>query len=141
MVSDEQKLKIVEYVKDKPVELVYLFGSQAISTAGVHSDYDIGVLFSLKLDRKTRRGMQLSMMSDFCNVFKTDKIDVVDLQAAPVALCYNVIAPRGEVFVRSKKSLVDFETRTSIKYFDRRPYIEAHTKASLRAFAERGFEK
>lgn len=141
MLTEDQKQKIGKFVADKPVELVYLFGSRATGEVGPMSDYDFAVLFSEKLDSQERFNLKLQVMGFLTTLLKTDKVDVVDLLSAPVALCYNAVLPRGEIFVRSHDRLVDFETKITLKYFDRQKYIKAHTSASLSAFAERGFAK
>jgi predicted nucleotidyltransferase len=54
MLTQDQILKIKDFVKNKPVEVVYLFGSQATNTARPDSDYDFGVLYQKQLDNHQR---------------------------------------------------------------------------------------
>ena len=138
MLTDDQKHRIIQYVQNKPIELVYLFGSQATGRAGPLSDYDFAVLFNDELNASQRFDAKLDLISELLGIVKTDHVDVVDLNVAPNGFCYSAIFPKEELFVRSKEIMSEFEFQTLSETFDREYYVKRHTKESLKIIALEG---
>lgn len=124
------------YFTDKPVELVYLFGSLAEGKEKSTSDVDIAVLFSPNLSKQKRFDVKLSVISDMSMFLKTDKIDVVDLADASAFLKFEAIKNRKEIFARSESRRVTFEKRVLSEYFDRTYYIKRHIKQGIQKLRE-----
>lgn len=140
MITQIQEQKIKNYFSNKPVEMVYLFGSQAGGRTTPLSDYDFAVFFKEKLDGHQCFREKLKYAGDLGRILVTEKVDIVNLNQAPVLLCYAVVAARKEIVVRNERKRVDFEHRTLREYFDELYYLKRRTRAGLAKIAERGFE-
>lgn len=141
MLTNEQKAKITEFAKSRPIELVYLFGSQARGEGKTLSDYDFAILFSNSLDSTKRFELKLEAMTFLAGLLNTDSVDVVDLNSAPPAFRYEAMAPRKVVYAKSEDTRVDFERQAMAEYFDRLYYIKRHTKDSLATIAQEGLTR
>jgi len=133
--KQDQRQLLVNYFSQQPVRVAYLFGSQATGKAHSRSDYDFGVLFDSNLKPEIRFKKRLQIMSDLSKILGSDKIEVVDLETAPIYLAYSVIAPREIILVKDEKARINFEQRTFSLYFDRLYYLKRHTQESLCHFA------
>ena len=82
---DKKKLnQLKQYFAGQPVDAVYLFGSQASQKATKLSDADFGVLFKEGLSKSDRFEHKLDMTSRLAGILKLERVDVVDLQEAPM---------------------------------------------------------
>ncbi|MGB9706928.1 MAG: type VII toxin-antitoxin system MntA family adenylyltransferase antitoxin [Microgenomates group bacterium] len=140
MITNFQKQKISQYFSKQPVELVYLFGSQAEGRVTSLSDYDFAVLFAENLSPEQRFDLKLKFMGDLGEILGTDKVEVLDLNQAPAAFRYSAFAPRQEIYVRNEAKRVDFETQTMSDYFDRQYFLRRHSLNSLANIAKEGFK-
>lgn len=140
MLSDGQIELIRRYCADKPVEVVYLFGSQAEGMARPDSDYDFGVLFEEGLGSSKRFDLRLSMMGELGSIVHAgDKIDVVDLNGAYIRFQYEAIKPRVLLYVRNENKKKVFEYRVLQRYFDEMYFMKRAARDQLRAIATGGF--
>jgi len=84
------KLKILEkfFAAQSDVAAAYLFGSYGTEYEHPKSDLDLGLVFrgKQKLERELQIETELSLL------LKTDKIDFVNLNLAPVALQFRVLS-------------------------------------------------
>ncbi len=136
MISDSQKHQLASYFAAQPVDAAYLFGSQATGKDTNLSDVDVAVLFAEGLNRKKRFDVRLSMMSDVGKISHFyDNADVIDLDNVPLALQYQAIAPRQELFVRNHTRQALFESRVMSTYFDYVYFIKTNTRIGLAAMA------
>lgn len=135
MLTQAQKQKIKKYFAGQPVDLVYLFGSRAIGKANKLSDYDFAVLFKLGLSASKRFDLRLRFMGEVGKILKRDDVEVVDLEAAPLALRYSAIAPKQEIYVANNSRRVIFEAETTSRYFDEVYFIKQNTFYSLPSIA------
>jgi len=119
MLTDREKTQIIEFVKNKPVEVVYVFGSQVTGEVKPLSDYDFAALFDEQISSSERFDLKLEFITFLSKLLKTDKVDVVDLNTVSPAIRYSVIKPRMDIFTRSEPIRCDFEHKTLQKYFDR----------------------
>jgi predicted nucleotidyltransferase len=108
------KILFSSLILDPAVELVYLFGSRAINTAGPLSDYDIAVNFSDMPDHH----LKYYLGHKVATVVDTDRIDIVVLNRAPIELKYAVITTGTIIYEISKAARVDFESLTLGLYGD-----------------------
>ena len=120
------KNQLYIYFKDQPIDLVYLFGSQASEEVKPLSDIDFAVLFSKKLTDQERFTLKIKILTDLSGILKTDKIDLVDLKTAPPFLQFEVIKKRNEIFVRNENARIDFETKVLFNFFDRQYFVNRH---------------
>lgn len=123
MLTNSEKAQVIEFVKSKPIEVVYIFGSHATGEVKPLSDYDFAVLFDEAISSHERFDFKLELISFFSRLLKTDKVDVVDLNTASSAVRYSAIKPRMDIFTRSESIRCDFEHKTFQMYFDRLEHL------------------
>lgn len=125
------KNQLYNYFKNQPIELVYLFGSQASGKVKPLSDIDFAVLFSENLTDQERFSHKIKILGDLSEILKTDKIDLVDLQTAPPFLQFEAIRKRNEVFIRNENKRIDFETKVLFNFFDRQYFVNRHIRMGI----------
>lgn len=138
MITNSEKARIIEFAKNKPFEVVYVFGSQATGEVKPLSDYDFAVLFDESISSHERFDLKLEFIIFLSKLFKTDKVDVVDLNTAPIPFRYSAIAPRMDIYTRSKIKRNDFELKTFQIFLDRAYYMKRHANTSLATIAQEG---
>lgn len=136
MISQDQLIQLKDYFTDRPVDAVYLFGSQAMGKATKLSDYDFGLLFRQGIDASERFDERCRIIADLCGIVKAERVDTVDLQEAPIALQYSVISPRKEVYVADNDRKVLFEADVLSRYFDYAYFIKQNTQYSLNSISQ-----
>ena len=119
-------VKFKKIIKGLSVSSAYIFGSRASGKSGPLSDYDVAVLFDEKISPRRYFGLKLKLIGEFSVFFKSDKIDLVILNNAPLILAMNVISHGKILFDKDKKYRTAFETYKMSLYFDRLPYEERH---------------
>ncbi|MBI2033463.1 MAG: nucleotidyltransferase domain-containing protein, partial [Candidatus Levybacteria bacterium] len=119
------------YFKDQPVDLVYLFGSQASKKVKPLSDIDFAIFFAENLTDQERFELKIKILGDLSEILKTDKIDLVDLKTAPPFLQFEAIRRRNEIFVRQESVRVDFETKVLFNFFDRQYFVNRHIRMGI----------
>ncbi len=103
------------------VILLYLFGSRASGQAGVHSDYDVGILLDRGEAEPIRRARLAHELTDLLD---TPNVDVVWLDQAPPELAFAVI--QGLLlYGRDQAARVEFEAGVMGRYYDYLPYLRA----------------
>lgn len=131
--------KLMEFLsKQERVKLAYLFGSVARGEAGKLSDVDMAVLLDDSLNKKERFDLQLKLISDMTAILKTDGVDLVVMNDAPIALNYEIIKANHPVFVRDRGEKIDFEHGVLSSYLDRRYYEKRAASEFLKKVAEEG---
>lgn len=139
MITGKQKEKLKQYFAKEPVDVVYLFGSQAGGRVGPMSDVDIGVLFGENISDDERYQRRIKYMGEVGGlVGYPDRADVVDVERVPVTLAYQVIRPKQEVLVKNNKRRVLFEAKTSSMFLDRLYFVKQNTRYGLAAIARGG---
>jgi predicted nucleotidyltransferase len=134
-----QDNRITDYLnKQERVKLAYLFGSVAEGREGKLSDVDMGVLLDESLNKKERFSLQLKSISELTSILKTDRIDLIVMNNAPIPLNYEIIKASHPLFVRDEGQKIDFEHRVLSCYLDRRYYDKRWAAEFLKKVAERG---
>jgi len=130
---------VVEYLsKQERVKLAYLFGSVAEGKEGKLSDIDLAVFLDESLSKKERFNLQLKLMSEMSSILKTDKVDLIVMNDAPLSLNYEIIKANHPLLVRDKGEKIDFEHGILSRYLDRRYYEKRWAAEFLKKVAERG---
>lgn len=136
MITKQQEQKIKDYFASQPVELVYLFGSQATGKTTPLSDYDFAVLFQKNLGKNKRFDLRLKYMGDLGIILKSDEVEVLDLNDASLYFRYAAIAPRHDLYVVDEKERALFEAETTSLYFDEAYFLKQNTFYSLPSIAK-----
>jgi len=134
--QDKQVVELLS--KQKHVKLAYLFGSVAKGKEGKLSDVDIAVFLDESLSKKERFNLQLKLMSEISSILKTDKVDLVIMNDAPLSLNYEIIKANYPLLVKDEGKKVDFEHGILSRYLDRRYYEKRWTDEFLKKVAEKG---
>lgn len=98
--------------QDKDIAAVYLFGSYATGGIGPLSDVDLAVLLVKEFQQDKYFGRKLDVISKASSALRTDELDVVVLNEAPVDLRYSVISKGILLVEREVHRRVGFETST-----------------------------
>jgi uncharacterized protein len=118
---DELTVRLTDVLKTRSsIWLVYLFGSQAEGSPGPKSDYDFAVL--LDRDRDDRQ-LQAELAHELAIALKTELVDVVVLNRAPVELAYAVIANGRLLYERDVATRVEYEAKVLGLYGDYLPVL------------------
>lgn len=123
------------------VVAVYLFGSAARGTRGKRSDVDIAVLTR---ERGTsRRGSRslVEYVQAACDILGTDRVDVVLIDRAPVALRHEVFREGKPLLVRDPEALTRFRLESSREYLDTIPLRRTFEEAFFRRVRRSGFAR
>jgi len=122
------------------VKLAYLFGSSVTGRAGKLSDIDIAVLLDEKLTAKERLKLELELISCLSSTLKTDKIEVVVMNEAPLLLKYNIIK-NGIILKSADEALrVKKEAEILSRYLDRKYFEERRAKEAIKRIARHGLK-
>ena len=134
-----QEKRVVEFLsKQEHVKLAYLFGSVANGKEGKLSDVDIAVFLDESLSKPERFSLQLKLISELTGILKTDRIDLIVMNNAPISLNYEIIKANHPLLVRDEGQKIDCEHRILSRYLDRRYYDKRWAAEFLKTVAERG---
>lgn len=126
------------FKKRRHVELAYFFGSYARGETGRLSDIDVGVYLSDALSKKEKRNEQLELIAELTTVLKSDRLDLVIMNATSPAINFEIIKANAPVFVRDRGLKVDVEQRIMCDYLDRKFHEERLNMALLKRVAREG---
>ena len=135
MLTQKQLNQLKKYFTTQPVDVVYLFGSQATGKVTPLSDFDFAVLFKKNLSSSDCFDLRLKMTVDLGGILNVDQVDVVDLEKAPIVLKYSAVSPKKEIYTADNNRRVIFEAETNSHYFDYAYYLKENTKNSLLSIA------
>lgn len=96
--------KIIHIIQSyAPVDAIYLYGSRAKRTAHAESDYDIAVIFSdYEADPANRLLRPQQLEAELERKLKLyNKINVIDLESAPMYLQYSALMSAVKWFDRN----------------------------------------
>ena len=113
---------LIHHLESHPeILFAYLFGSQATGKARANSDVDIAVYLSKKIRSKQTLDWRLTLMAELSRVLRTDAVEIIVLNEAPLVLRYEVVS-KGKLLVNADPSKeLDFKLRTRDEYFDTAP--------------------
>ncbi len=121
-----------------PVNLCYLYGSQAKGTAHALSDVDVGFVLD-DMDRKAYREMWLDLYEAISQCCPDHEVDLVILNLVGPLLRNKVIREGRLVFTRDESIRVDFECRTLESYFDFRYFADIYDHALFQSIKGGGW--
>ncbi|MEE8167772.1 MAG: nucleotidyltransferase domain-containing protein [Candidatus Hydrothermarchaeales archaeon] len=126
------------FSEKKYVELAYLFGSFAEGRFSKLSDIDIGIYLSDDLSKKQRNRKHLKLIAELTSFLKNDKIDLVIMNDASLAINFEIIKANRPVFVRERDLKLEVEQRIMSRYLDREFHERRLNAAFLKRAATRG---
>ncbi|ADQ05411.1 DNA polymerase beta domain protein region [Caldicellulosiruptor owensensis OL] len=115
------------------VVVAYLFGSFAMGTYTPLSDIDIAILFDKDLPKEIMEELENDIIDGLVKIFKTDEIDLVVLNHAPLSVRYGVLKTGKIVYCSNIEKTVDFQTDVISKYLDIKPYREEFYREFLKS--------
>ena len=113
--------QLTHLFRQRPVQLAYLFGSQATGYTHTESDVDVAVLLDAALTADERFTERLACIGALSHLFGTDNVDVVILNEAPPLLAYEVLRHGVLVYCAADEERVEFQVRTLRAYEDTAP--------------------
>lgn len=119
------------------VVVAYLFGSYARGGVGPLSDVDVAVYLDEHLSKSERFDFRLRMINETSSILKTDRVDVVVMNDAPITLNHEIIKNGKVLVAKDTGKKVEMETKILSRYLDRIYY----ERRSLNQFLERILER
>ena len=108
--------KAFDYLRsDEDILFAYLFGSLARKKAGPLSDVDIAVYCR---EGSSLPEKKLKILGDLVNILKTDEIDLVVLNRAPLALRMKILENKRVIVDKAPLIRHRYESLTMRQYFD-----------------------
>ncbi len=141
MKQKEVIAKLKKFLEEfEEVKLAYLFGSLAMGKTGKLSDIDIAVLLDDELTPKQRLEIEMELISRISKLLKTEKIDLVVMNEAPLLLKYNII--KSGIVLKSADEALRIRKEAEIisRYLDRKHSEERRAKETIRRIARQGLQ-
>lgn len=111
-------LKVIEKIAlDFELRLIYLFGSKAKDISTPLSDIDIAILID-NYENQDLRQIILDLIFEFSQLFKSDKIDLLILNEASLAIQFKVISESKPLFQITPENRADYEEKVVKLYLD-----------------------
>jgi hypothetical protein len=129
--------KSIERIAKKyRIILVYLFGSKARNTDSKISDIDIAVLLENN-EEDDLKDLILALIFEFSKLFKSDKIDLLLLNRASLAIQYRVISEGKILYQINSELRYNYEEKVVKLYLDFKKFEEEYYKAMHQRVLER----
>ncbi len=112
------------------VRLAYLFGSHATGKTTDLSDVDLGVSFDAGADARKAQG---ALLDSLVRELKTERVDLVLLEEAPIPLAFRIIRDGERLLATDPREDVSFRTRTIMRYLDFKPLRDAAFRSGRKA--------
>lgn len=113
----------------------YLFGSQACGHPNPLSDIDIGILLRQGLPDMESFSVEMNLLGELQKIFKTNNIDLVVLNKAPLPMQYN--ATSGKLlFSGNNQKRTDFEEYVRKYYIDCLPIYREYREEFFKRIRE-----
>ncbi|CCC57950.1 type VII toxin-antitoxin system MntA family adenylyltransferase antitoxin [Caloramator australicus] len=105
---------------DDKIIVVYLFGSVNDGNMNALSDIDIAILFK-EMPKEDIINLEFEVLEDISKHLKTEEIDLVNLNFAPLSIRYGVIKNKKILYYSDKQKVVDFEFEVIKSFLDFKP--------------------
>lgn len=114
---------------DEELAAVYLFGSHARGTATGMSDIDIALLLRSSVDASRRFQLRLGYIARIQEILRTERVDVVILDQAPLHLAYEIVSHGVLLLDRDPRRRVSFEADRVGRFLDFKPFLAVQVHA------------
>jgi uncharacterized protein len=123
---------------DAAIVALYAIGSMAEGRLRPLSDLDFAVLLSKRLGKRQRFEKHIDLIGVFNSVFRTDEIDLVMLNDAPLKFCHRVLKTGKLLHLGKKQELVDFSEKVVKLYLDFRFFRDGFDRVFLEGVGYHG---
>lgn len=120
MDTTEIKSKIEKLAEKYGLSLVLLFGSRASDKTHAHSDFDIAYLSKKQLDLMD----EARLICDLMPIFRSDKVDLVNLKMAPPLLMKCVFDQHQVLFCADRAQYFAHQMYALRSYIEAKPLFE-----------------
>ncbi len=124
--------------KQKQIRLAYLFGSYAKGKEGPLSDVDIAVFLDEIISKSKRFEQRLNLINEISSILKSDNVDVIIMNDAPLNLNYEIIKNGKLLVVKDEEKRTELESEVISKYLDRVYYERRGLNDFLKKILKRG---
>jgi predicted nucleotidyltransferase len=115
--------------QDGNLAAIYLFGSHARGTASGVSDIDIGLLFRSNIEESRFFSLRLDYIARIMELLRTDHVDAVVLNSAPLHLAYEVVSHGILLLDRDPRQRAAFEADRIGRFLDIKPFLAVQHRA------------
>ncbi len=122
--------------KEDQIKLAYLFGSVAQNKTGKLSDVDLAIYLDDSLNKKEKLDLKLKFISEIENIIKNNRLDMVIMNDAPIALNFEIIKANYPLLIRDEDLKVSLEQYIMSRYLDRQYYDQRWAKNLLNKLTE-----
>ena len=123
---------LIQAIKQRSeVVALYSFGSVVKNDLKPLSDLDYAILLSGQLSKRQRFDKHLELIGIFNNVFRTDEIDLIILNDAPLRFCYVILKTGKLIYFRNKDDLIDLRDQVLKYYLDFKYFRDSFDKVFL----------
>jgi len=119
------------------VVVAYLFGSFAREQEDALSDVDIAVLFPSDWNKETTWRQQDRLAVAISDVLQTDEFDLVILNTAPLAFCFEIISTGLVLQSNDEMTRTDYEVGIMTRYWDFKKYLVEYDRHLRQRIKER----
>ena len=124
--------------KERDIVALYAFGSLTTGDLKPLSDLDFGILVSGRLDKQKRFDKHLDLLGKFNEILKTDEVDLVMMNDAPMRFSHNIIKSGKLIYCQNKTELSEFIEKTVKLYLDFRFFRDAFDNTFLKGIGYSG---
>ena len=123
---------LVQAVKNDPeIVALYCFGSYVDGRVGPLSDVDLAVLLDQNMPPGRYFNKRLRLHALIARIIKTDEVDLVILNSAPLLLVHRVLGGGRLLYERDPVKRIAFEVKAIREYLDFVPVLERCQEATL----------
>ena len=106
-----------EFEKKDEILFAYFYGSRAKGNERKGSDFDVGIYVHEKILKDP--WYQIKLQSELQEKLKLEKdLDLRILNNSSAKFCFEVIYKNPRIFIRDEMSMIEFETRTLLMWYD-----------------------
>jgi predicted nucleotidyltransferase len=137
-VTDRIPVLIEQIEKDSDIVALYAFGSLATGELQQLSDLDFGILVASTLDKDKRFYKHLDLIGLFTETLRTDEIDLVLMNDAPIRFSFNILKMGNLLYYSSPLALIDYREMIVKLYLDFKFYRDSFDEAFLEGIGYHG---
>lgn len=131
MLNERAQIKLAALFKQFPIDLAYLFGSEARGRTGPMSDVDVAVYFDPVTNRSERFDLALKIAGEITDILKRNDVDVAPLNDASPLLAFNALKDGKIIYEKDRGRTIEIEGLLLLVYHDWQPLYERQTKQIL----------